>query len=885
MAVTGSALLDFLIGFAVSLIASVMNAAGLNLLKLDHVRNSSLPVERQRNECGRPLWHIGLYLYIASQLAGSTIALNFLKTQWVAPLGSIALIFNFVFAKILVGTQITRKDIYGTIIVMVSVIWIVVFGGMNSGGDIEERMTLTDLKALFSRVAFIIYFSILNAVIFAFLTLGVYAYWAISLDDESGQLRKNMKTRLTKLLGTNRLARASGLTLEGDEGLEAEARDLRLKKVVALIMSACGGLLASETLLLAKSGVKLVTSTMGGENQFTDNLSIFILFVLVFTAILQVYCLNTGLKLYDSVLVVPTFYGFYTAFGLINSTIYLDQLGDYEAWVLMLVLAGIGALIYGVRMLSAPKPDQTSSGGQMSTLGHMYDDDDDSHELEQRSKSGKGIGRKSSRVGTRSLKKKSSKRQSPPVPGRDEENNAPSMYGSQRGILDPDDTSSEVSSAIGGMSMRTVGGSSARARGMSLTSKSSFQSDPFRTPKDNSSINDSFGVDRKETLLTRELDSAPTHVLVDTADDLHDSEDERPGYGYNAQEEERRRQNILQSSLKTLTMGEKSAHVTRFDHPQTPTQQQRPRIDTTPYRARRRESAGFPPSPGMMSPSQLKAHLIETSQQTNQQQTPTEEEFDHLGSITRRSAFNNDSLASPTAQVQKSRSARWSTGSSKVDQTFEDLNPFKTLKSGRDSIGSGSPTTRLGMTSTASSSLPSSPRPPSDNNAPPGHRGRQDSFSGLPSEWGVPGRKKRHSMLFGSGTGSESFVSTASAAVTLDITTSTTTTPVTTSTNTPGSSLPSTPNELLSSSVNDPFSTSFSPGEKMTGRSAESSAPATLEVTPSPRTSRIMSSPEIALAPVFALVTAAMETGNGNHNLDDRGQNRVGAQDGTTTFV
>lgn len=76
MAVTGSAFLDFVIGFAVSLIASVMNAAGLNLLKLDHVRNSALPTERQRNECGRPLWHIGLYLYIASQLAGSTIALS-----------------------------------------------------------------------------------------------------------------------------------------------------------------------------------------------------------------------------------------------------------------------------------------------------------------------------------------------------------------------------------------------------------------------------------------------------------------------------------------------------------------------------------------------------------------------------------------------------------------------------------------------------------------------------------------------------------------------------------------------------------------------------------------------------------------------------------------
>ncbi|KAG0085195.1 hypothetical protein BGZ93_000802, partial [Podila epicladia] len=75
MTVTNSTWLDFVIGFVVSLIGSVMNAAGVNLLKLDHVRNSSHPLERQRKDCGRPMWHLGLYLYIGSQIAGSTIAL------------------------------------------------------------------------------------------------------------------------------------------------------------------------------------------------------------------------------------------------------------------------------------------------------------------------------------------------------------------------------------------------------------------------------------------------------------------------------------------------------------------------------------------------------------------------------------------------------------------------------------------------------------------------------------------------------------------------------------------------------------------------------------------------------------------------------------------
>ncbi|KAG0079561.1 hypothetical protein BGZ92_000989, partial [Podila epicladia] len=374
MTVTNSTWLDFVIGFVVSLIGSVMNAAGVNLLKLDHVRNSSHPLERQRKDCGRPMWHLGLYLYIGSQIAGSTIALNFLKTQWVAPLGSIALIFNFIFAKILVGTRIIKRDVWGTIVVMISVIWIVVFGGMNSSGaDVEETLTLPELKALFSRPVFIIYFSILNIVIAMFLSLGLYAFWAITMDDESGQLRRNMKTQLTKLLGTNRFTRASGLTLEGDnEGPRAEARDLRMKKVVAMIMSACGGLLASETLLLAKSGVRLISSSLNGRNQFQDSLSYFILCILLLTAILQVYCLNTALKIYDSVLVVPVFYGFYTAFGLINSIIYLNQLQNYQPWILVLILLGIGALIFGVRMLSAPKADSIPASEDET---EQFDDD------------------------------------------------------------------------------------------------------------------------------------------------------------------------------------------------------------------------------------------------------------------------------------------------------------------------------------------------------------------------------------------------------------------------------------------------------------------------------------------------------------------------------
>ncbi|KAI7903598.1 uncharacterized protein BX663DRAFT_507038 [Cokeromyces recurvatus] len=342
---TEDSIIRFIIGIIVSLGASIMDALGLNILKLDHVKESQRPKGLRRSDCGRPLWHVGLSTYIASQLIGSTIALNFLKAQWVAPLGSAALIFNFIFAKLLVNITITRKDVLGTCVVIASVIWIVLFGGMYNGEDPEETISLESLKVLFVRPVFIIYFSILNIVAFGgFFVLIWLNYWVI-MDDSRKQ-----KHQLPSCMSPKKMKRAAGL-----------------------LFSIEGGVLASETLLLAKSGVKLFTLSIQSQvNQFNDNTSRFILLALLVTAILQVYCLNTALKLYSSVVVVPIFYGTYTALGLVNTIIYLDELSNYPPWAILLVFIGIAVLIYGVYLLSS-KPDPVS----LSNENKAYDDDDD----------------------------------------------------------------------------------------------------------------------------------------------------------------------------------------------------------------------------------------------------------------------------------------------------------------------------------------------------------------------------------------------------------------------------------------------------------------------------------------------------------------------------
>ncbi|KAG0042020.1 hypothetical protein BGZ83_000997, partial [Gryganskiella cystojenkinii] len=634
-----------------------------------------------------------------------------------------------------------------------------------------------------------------------------------------------------------------------------------------------------------------------------------------------VYCLNTALKLYDSVLVVPTFYGFYTAFGLVNSTIYLNQLGSYQPWVLLLVLVGICALIYGVKMLSSPKPEVNPTGEPLSALdnGYMDDEDEDAHEMEHRSKSGGGKkafgdtikGPKKSKLSVRLKKSMSNKRQSHAGAGTalDEENDVPSLYSSRRGMID--DMSSDVSSMAGGCGGSgesavgtSIAGTSTRGRGLSFTSKSSFQSDPFRTPKDGRSIHEDYAGGLGGTspasavgsrrsmpfmnvpMMVQESDETPTHVLVDTTEELDGSDDE--GHA-SRQQQQRRRESMLKDSLKNLTMHEKRASIGNQwssqpyllnsqpqQHSTSQQQQQQdgqlPRIDTTAGRTRR-ESARLSNSAGInipvehMSPSQLRAHL--TNPKRHQQDDSIEAaDRDGLDELV---GFPSTSVSN---QLTRGHSVRWSTGSSKIDQVFEDLNPFKSLGGGYQNGGGNQNTTShrdsvvggvfsaaaASVAASFSSSLPSSPSQPTSTSAAadrPSHV-RQDSFSGLPSEWDVPGRKKRHSMRFGgdvvrSNSSSGGLVSTA-AVVSAEQTTGSGSASLSSS-STPSPSLVPTatsPTTTTSTSTTT-TTTSLKEGAIPTMSSSASFANGVMieesaMVSPSPRTSRIMSSPEIQLS-------------------------------------
>ncbi|KAK7675965.1 hypothetical protein QCA50_021078 [Cerrena zonata] len=373
-----SPVVAFIIGLAIVILASILNAAGLNLTKLDHVRTSAIPKASRRRDWLRPLWLLGMILYILSQLLGSTLALDYMRAEYVAPLGSTSLIFNFLFAKFLVNTPVTRNDIYGTVVVIIGVIGIVAFGSINSG--LSQETNAAHLSYLWSRGNWLAYFIFMT---FAFIALYIF----VSQLDAVLAARSDISAVPFSGMGAGR-ASPPAATWAGKafgvwdawmskikEYLEiwtAPHDETRIAWTLGIGWACCGGGLAGGCLVFAKAAVKLISGSLSHENtgnQFGQASSIVTFIFLAITAVLQIICLNRGLKVYDSTLVVPVFYGVYTAFGFLNSLIFNDEVDAYESWALFLIFVSILTLVSGVVLLTHKKPDPNHGHPHSATPG------------------------------------------------------------------------------------------------------------------------------------------------------------------------------------------------------------------------------------------------------------------------------------------------------------------------------------------------------------------------------------------------------------------------------------------------------------------------------------------------------------------------------------
>ncbi|EFP74617.1 uncharacterized protein PGTG_00573 [Puccinia graminis f. sp. tritici CRL 75-36-700-3] len=516
----------FFIGFLITITSSILNAFGINLQKLDLNKQLKSVTQNRQKSCCRPIWLLGLSLYILSQVLGSTLALQYMRSEYVAPLGSTSLIFNFLFARWLLGTKITALDAVGTLVVILGVVGVIGFGNIRQAGiDEEANMSLSTLEALWARPAWIAHLVLLEMITAMVLWLANIGYEVIEEKhkfEASRVLRDEEDTDVEMVLrrGGGRKSRSGFmertfsflsplLSLQqrlrtwlkvSIERWSMSRSDQSMMKLDGLLWGCSAGLLAGQTLIFAKSYVKLVSNGLdhqrGEPKDLAHPLSILILILLVLTGVLQVWCLNRGLKVYDSTLIVPVLFATYTGSGFINSLIYLHELPNYRTSVLLMIWLCIGVLVIGVCMLSAKRVE--GAGPKAKPIGEYSSSADPEGEAQQTA-----IGREEA-VGMVMInaERPIKKRRSPSSVGHHQpEQLSESSYGGHRRQSSED---SSVPSVVELKSQYPLNPSGDHSRSLRRSGLSALPNNPTDNPFDDFEIldNEQLPEERDQTLLS-----------------------------------------------------------------------------------------------------------------------------------------------------------------------------------------------------------------------------------------------------------------------------------------------------------------------------------------------------------------------------------------------
>ncbi|KAG0708848.1 hypothetical protein DFH29DRAFT_889318 [Suillus ampliporus] len=387
------------LGIFIGLLASFVQSLGLAVQRRSHVINSHLPEQDQKVEHRRPLWLIGFAIFLTSNIFGSFIQIASLPVVILAPLGAVSLLWNALFAHLLLRPRM----LLGTALIAGGAALIAIYGIVP-----ETTRSLDELMALFARPAFIFWFCAEGFILLVCLivTHGVeYSYKRHLEAAACSLLQANSDSPLssaspsphsspphfhTPLPHTsaqqpsNSCNSFTGLTEELVAGsfasevtplLDSKCDRLSSAKstlhhstssspirvplpgktslLLALAYAAASGTLSGLCLIFAKSGVELLVLTLGGVNQFYRWEAWILVGGLIVFALGQLWYLNRGLRLADPAFVCPSAFCFYNFSSIINGLVYFDQLGQLPGWHLILVIVGMFVLLAGVWAVSA----------------------------------------------------------------------------------------------------------------------------------------------------------------------------------------------------------------------------------------------------------------------------------------------------------------------------------------------------------------------------------------------------------------------------------------------------------------------------------------------------------------------------------------------------
>ena len=260
-------------------------------------------------------WLIGTCIFVCGSLF-NFVSFGYAPQSMLASLESSQFVANVIFSKIILGAEITRNQIIGTVLLVGGCITVV----MSSSHETTEY-TAEGLMELYTRVPYIVFLCLV----------------AVTLPT----------VRVIYNMYDKRLE-------DGDPLPHSSA----VLPITYCIFSAIVG---TQQFLFAKCLSELLRLTVEGENQLVKPFTYFCLVMWIGTATYWVYRMNDALKRFPGAFIIPVLQVHFTMIAIVSGGIYFEELiglpglccPGYTGFFL-----GVFVVFLGVYMLAPPDHDK-----------------------------------------------------------------------------------------------------------------------------------------------------------------------------------------------------------------------------------------------------------------------------------------------------------------------------------------------------------------------------------------------------------------------------------------------------------------------------------------------------------------------------------------------
>ena len=299
---------SWIIAVVLAVVAAALSNFGLNLQKLAWNKKQKHPDQKKKFKY---YWVLGFGGIIAGSVCDFG-ALAFGAQSVVAPLGSLTLVANIIFAQIMHGEKVTKRDIIVTAFIIFGCVLSVAFASHKN-----EICDISQLLALYVTSTFGIYAAVVLGIIFTSLFYIRYM------------------ERVLQYYGSR------------------SARYQRVLKHHRFSYAALSGIVGAQSVLFAKTVAELFVSSFSGVGVLFAFYGTYLVLLGMFLTIsLQIYWLNCGLARWDALYNVPIFQAFWTMCSVIGGGVFYGEFSSFDTLQTLMFPAGVLCTCIGVFFLS-----------------------------------------------------------------------------------------------------------------------------------------------------------------------------------------------------------------------------------------------------------------------------------------------------------------------------------------------------------------------------------------------------------------------------------------------------------------------------------------------------------------------------------------------------